>query len=44
MNKMMTTTLAIGAGMAAYKLAKKNNLISDRQMNRLQKKVRKALS
>jgi hypothetical protein len=43
MNKMMTSILAFGAGMAAFNLAQKNNMMSDRQMNRLQKKIKRAL-
>jgi hypothetical protein len=43
MNKMMTSILAFGAGMAAYNYAQKNNMMSDRQMKRLQMKIKKAL-
>ncbi|MCQ6273583.1 YrzQ family protein [Bacillus sp. V3B] len=37
MNKMMTSMLAIGAGVAAYNYVQKNNLISGRQKRRLRR-------
>ncbi|MBU8916557.1 YrzQ family protein [Bacillus sp. FJAT-29953] len=43
MNKMMTTMVAFGAGMAAYNLAQRNNLMSGRQMKRMQRKVKRAI-
>ncbi|MBA4538446.1 YrzQ family protein [Bacillus aquiflavi] len=43
MNRMLTSALAIGAGMAAYNYARKNNLISTRQMKRIRKTVSKML-
>jgi hypothetical protein len=43
MNKIMTSVLAFGAGMAVFNLAQKNNMMSERQMNRLQKKIKRAL-
>ena len=43
MNKMMTSMIAFGAGMAAYNLAQRNNLMSGRQMKRIQRKVKRAI-
>lgn len=43
MNRMMKTAFVVGAGMAAYNYAKKNNLLSNRNMKRFQKKVRQSL-
>ncbi|MBS4215547.1 MULTISPECIES: YrzQ family protein [Neobacillus] len=43
MNKLMTTMVAFGAGMAAYNLAQRNNLMSGRQMKRMQRKVKRAI-
>ncbi|HJV17788.1 MAG TPA: YrzQ family protein [Bacillales bacterium] len=43
MNKMMTSVLAFGAGMAAYNLVQRNNLLSDRQMKQMQKKIKRTL-
>jgi hypothetical protein len=43
MNKMMTSVLAIGAGMAAYNYARKNNMISTRNMKKMQKRLTKAI-
>ncbi|MEY2192576.1 YrzQ family protein [Neobacillus sp. BF23-41] len=44
MNKIMTTTMiAIGAGMAAYTVASRNNMMSARNMKRMTKKVRRAI-
>lgn len=43
MNKMMTSALFFGAGIAAYNLAQRNNMISARQMKRMQRKVKRAL-
>ncbi|MDN3018641.1 YrzQ family protein [Neobacillus drentensis] len=43
MNKMMTTMVAFGAGMAAYNIAQRNNMLSARNMKRMQKKVKRAM-
>jgi len=43
MNKTMTSVIAFGAGVAAYNLAQRNNLMSGRQMRRMQKKVKRAI-
>lgn len=43
MNKMMTSALAFGIGIAAYNIAQRNNMISARQMKRMQRKVKRAL-
>ncbi|WP_075982403.1 YrzQ family protein [Bacillus massilinigeriensis] len=43
MNKMLTSAIAIGAGMAAYNLAKRNNMFSGRQMKKMQKRITKAI-
>ncbi|MHC0035809.1 YrzQ family protein [Pseudoneobacillus sp. C159] len=39
MNRMVTSAIAIGAGMVAYNYAKKNNLMSNRQMRKMAKRV-----
>lgn len=41
MNKMMSSALAIGVGMVAYNYAKKNHMISGRNMKKMQKMVTK---
>ncbi|MCM3114934.1 YrzQ family protein [Neobacillus sp. MER 74] len=43
MNKMMTTMIAFGAGMAAYNVAQRNNMMSTRNMKRMTKKVKRAI-
>ncbi|MCM3566491.1 YrzQ family protein [Neobacillus mesonae] len=43
MNKMMTSMIAFGAGMAAFNLAQKNNLMSERQMKRMKRKVKRSI-
>jgi hypothetical protein len=43
MNKMMTTMIAFGAGMAAYNVASRNNMMSARNMKRMTKKVKRAI-
>jgi hypothetical protein len=43
MNKMMTTMIAIGAGMAAYNMATRNNMMSARNMKRMTRKVKRAI-
>ncbi|WHY84825.1 YrzQ family protein [Neobacillus novalis] len=43
MNKMMTTMIAFGAGLAAYNLAQRNNMMSPRNMKRMQRKVKRAI-
>jgi hypothetical protein len=43
MNKMMTSMIAFGAGMAAYNLAQRNNMMSARKMKRVQRKVKRAI-
>ncbi|MEH7354217.1 YrzQ family protein [Neobacillus drentensis] len=43
MNKMMTTMIAFGAGMAAYNIVQRNNMMSARNMKRMQRKVRRAI-
>jgi hypothetical protein len=40
MNKVMTSVLAVGAGMAAYNYVQKNNLISGRQKRKLRKGIK----
>jgi len=39
MNKMLTSAIAVGAGMVAYNYARKNNLISNRQMRKMTKRI-----
>jgi hypothetical protein len=43
MNKTMTSMIAFGAGMALYNIAQRNNMMSARQMKRMQKKVKRAI-
>jgi hypothetical protein len=43
MNKMMTSVIAFGAGMAAYNLAQRNNMMSARNMKKIQRKVKRAI-
>ncbi|WP_231734789.1 DUF3918 family protein [Bacillus sp. FJAT-29937] len=38
---MITTAMAFGAGMAAYNLVQRNNLMSQRQMKKLQRRMTK---
>ena len=37
MNKIMSSVLAVGAGIVAYNYVQKNNLISNRQMKKIKK-------
>ncbi|WP_442595134.1 YrzQ family protein [Neobacillus sp. D3-1R] len=41
MNKMLTSAIAFGAGMVAYNYAQKNNLMSNRQMRKMTKRITK---
>ncbi|MDQ0269558.1 DUF3918 family protein [Cytobacillus purgationiresistens] len=41
MNKMITSAAVIGAGIAAYGIAQKNNLISKKDIKKFQKRVNK---
>ncbi|MFE8703274.1 YrzQ family protein [Cytobacillus sp. FJAT-54145] len=41
MNKMLTSVIAFGAGVAAYNIAQRNNMISGRQMRKMQKRIMK---
>ncbi|WP_191269655.1 YrzQ family protein [Neobacillus kokaensis] len=43
MNKMITSMIAFGAGMAAYNMAQRNNLMSGRQIKRIQKRVKRTI-
>ncbi len=43
MNRMLTSVIALGAGMAAYNLASNNNLMSGRKMKKLGRKMTRAL-
>ncbi|MEW9049522.1 MAG: YrzQ family protein [Neobacillus sp.] len=43
MNKMMTSAIALGVGVAAYSMAQRNNMMSGRQMRRMTRKVKRAL-
>ncbi|MED1468349.1 YrzQ family protein [Bacillus salipaludis] len=40
---MMTTVVAFGAGMAAYNWAQRNNVVSARNMKKMQRKVKRAI-
>lgn len=41
MNKMLTSAIAFGAGMVAYNYVQKNNLVSNRQMRKMTKRITK---
>ncbi|MEK5426841.1 MULTISPECIES: DUF3918 family protein [Cytobacillus] len=41
MNKMLTSAAVIGAGVAAYSYMQKNNIVSKRDMKKIQRKVMK---
>jgi hypothetical protein len=43
MNNMMKTMIAFGAGMAAYRWAQRNNMMSGRNMKKVQRKVKRAI-
>ncbi|MFE8696819.1 YrzQ family protein [Cytobacillus sp. FJAT-53684] len=43
MNRVLTSAIVFGAGMAVYNLAQKNNLMSGRQRKKIQKRITKAL-
>ncbi|UII54980.1 YrzQ family protein [Cytobacillus spongiae] len=43
MNKMMTSMMALGAGIAAYNMASRNNMMSKRKMKKLGRRINKAL-
>ncbi|WNS77630.1 YrzQ family protein [Bacillus sp. DTU_2020_1000418_1_SI_GHA_SEK_038] len=40
---MLTSAVAFGAGMAAYNLVQRNNLMSGRQRRKLQRRITKTL-
>jgi Protein of unknown function (DUF3918) len=44
MNRLMTTALLIGAGMAAQNYIQKNDLMSSRQMKKLQNRIVRSFS
>ncbi|EIJ83608.1 YrzQ family protein [Bacillus methanolicus] len=44
MNKMLTSVIALGAGMAVYNYAQKNNMISNRKIKNMQKRITKVFS
>ncbi|MBP2240524.1 hypothetical protein J2Z40_001081 [Cytobacillus eiseniae] len=41
MNRIITSAITFGAGMAAYNLAQRKNLLSSRQMKKVQKRIKK---
>lgn len=41
MNRMITSVLAFGAGMAALTMAQRNNMMKPRQMRKLGKRITK---
>ncbi|HAQ07553.1 MAG TPA: DUF3918 domain-containing protein [Bacillus bacterium] len=43
MNRMLTSVIAFGAGMAAYNFASNNNMMSGRKMKKLSKRMTRAL-
>jgi hypothetical protein len=44
MNRMISTALAFGAGVAAYNFAQRTNMMSNRQVRQLQKKVKRVFT
>ncbi|WP_084361159.1 YrzQ family protein [Neobacillus fumarioli] len=44
MNKFMTSMIAFGAGIAAYNLVQRNNLMSARNMKKIQKNIKRAIT
>ncbi|MCQ6278203.1 YrzQ family protein [Bacillus sp. EB600] len=44
MNRMVSTALAFGAGVAAYNIAQRTNMLSNWQMRQWQKKIKRVLS
>ncbi|WP_084786854.1 YrzQ family protein [Bacillus tuaregi] len=40
MNKVITSMLAVSAGVAAYNYVQKNNLMSNRQMRKMKKNIK----
>jgi hypothetical protein len=44
MNRMVSTALAFGAGVAAYNIAQRTNLMSNRQLRQWQKKVKRVFT
>ncbi|WP_090637723.1 DUF3918 family protein [Neobacillus massiliamazoniensis] len=42
MNRVMTSMIAIGAGIAAYNLAQRTNMITGRNMRRVQRRMMRA--
>lgn len=38
MNKVMTSVIALGVGVAAYNIAQRNNMMSGRQMKKCKEK------
>jgi len=43
MNKVITSLIAFGAGMAAYNYAQKNDMMSGRKVKKMQRKLSRAL-
>ncbi|NRD75940.1 YrzQ family protein [Bacillus sp. BRMEA1] len=43
MNKLTTSVIAFGAGMAAYNLVQRSNLMSARNMKRMQKTIKRSI-
>jgi hypothetical protein len=43
MNKVMTSLIMFGAGAAAYSWAQRNNMMSERNMKKIQKRVKRAI-
>jgi hypothetical protein len=41
---MLSTALAFGAGVAAYNVAQRTNMMSNKQMRQLQKKVKRVFT
>jgi len=43
MNRMLTSALVVGAGIAAYNYMQKNDMMDRSQLKRIQKKMTKAM-
>lgn len=44
MNKFVRGAIAVGVGMAAYNMVRKNNLMSRNGMKKMQRRITKAIS
>lgn len=44
MNKFVKSAIAVGVGMAAYNMVRKNNLMSRKGMKKMQRRIAKVIS